>query len=215
MPQISVVLPVYNVEEYLRQCLDSLANQTFEDFEVICVNDGSGDSSLSILEEYASEDERFKIISQENKGLSGARNTGMDHIKGKYTIFVDSDDWLELNALEKLYNKITALDSDILMYKFRFFNQDSEQYSESVFTNLEVIDASLENKNFNYRDVSNILFKISHKAILRQLIIIIPARGYRTTVASVQIFKVVQMYIQFPLLKDKPTRCILKIPCET
>ena len=145
MPQISVVLPVYNVEEYLRQCLDSLANQTFEDFEVICVNDGSGDSSLSILEEYASEDERFKIISQENKGLSGARNTGMDYIKGKYTIFVDSDDWLELNALEKLYNKITALDSDILMYKFRFFNQDSEQYSESVFTNLEVIDASLEN----------------------------------------------------------------------
>lgn len=162
MPQISVVLPVYNVEEYLRQCLDSLANQTFEDFEVICVNDGSGDSSLSILEEYASEDERFKIISQENKGLSGARNTGMDYIKGKYTIFVDSDDWLELNALEKLYNKITALDSDILMYKFRFFNQDSEQYSESVFTNLEVIDASLENKNFNYRDVSDILFKISH-----------------------------------------------------
>ena len=108
MPQISVVLPVYNVEEYLRQCLDSLANQTFEDFEVICVNDGSGDSSLSILEEYASEDERFKIISQENKGLSGARNTGMDYIKGKYTIFVDSDDWLELNALEKLYNKITT-----------------------------------------------------------------------------------------------------------
>ena len=86
----------------------------------------------------------------------------MDYIKGKYTIFVDSDDWLELNALEKLYNKITALDSDILMYKFRFFNQDSEQYSESVFTNLEVIDASLENKNFNYRDVSDILFKISH-----------------------------------------------------
>ena len=162
MPQISVVLPVYNVEEYLRQCLDSLANQTFEDFEVICVNDGSDDSSLSILEEYAPEDERFKIISQENKGLSGARNTGMNYIKGKYTIFVDSDDWLELNALEELYNKITDLDSDILMYKFRFFNQDSEQYSESVFTNLEVIGASLENKNFNYRDVSDILFKISH-----------------------------------------------------
>ena len=81
MPQISVVLPVYNVEEYLRQCLDSLANQTFEDFEVICVNDGSGDSSLSILEEYASEDERFKIISQENKGLSSARNTGMIILK--------------------------------------------------------------------------------------------------------------------------------------
>ena len=120
MPQISVVLPVYNVEEYLRQCLDSLANQTFEDFEVICVNDGSGDSSLSILEEYASEDERFKIISQENKGLSGARNTGMDYIKGKYTIFVDSDDWLELNALEKLYNKIIALDSDILNCKIKY-----------------------------------------------------------------------------------------------
>ena len=118
MPQISVVVPVYNVEKYLRECLDSLANQTFEDFEVICVNDGSDDSSLSILEEYASEDERFKIVSQENKGLSGARNTGMNYIKGRYLLFLDSDDWLELNALELLYNHANALNSEMVIFPY-------------------------------------------------------------------------------------------------
>ena len=176
MPQISVVLPVYNVEEYLRQCLDSLANQTFEDFEVICVNDGSGDSSLSILEEYASEDERFKIISQENKGLSGARNTGMDYIKGKYTIFVDSDDWLELNALEKLYNKITALDSDILfkishapfnkLYKTSFLREAGIKFPENlnyedlyffymVFFKTEKVSVFRDESLYNYRIRNN------------------------------------------------------------
>lgn len=104
--KISVVLPVYNVANYLRKCLDSLVNQTFKDFEVICVNDGSTDLSLGILEGYAVSDSRFKIINQENQGLSGARNTGIEHVQGDYVIFVDSDDWLEENALELLYDHV-------------------------------------------------------------------------------------------------------------
>lgn len=165
MPQISVVLPVYNVEEYLRQCLDSLANQTFEDFEVICVNDGSGDSSLSILEEYASEDERFKIISQENKGLSGARNTGMDYIKGRYLLFLDSDDWLELNALELLYNHANALNSEMVIFPYRYFNQETKQYEENDFTKLNMFDSSVDNKNFNYKNIPETVFRIPHESI--------------------------------------------------
>ena len=133
--KISVVLPVYNVANYLRKCLDSLVNQTFEDFEVICVNDGSTDLSLGILEGYALSDSRFKIISQENKGLSGARNTGIQHVQGNYVLFVDSDDWLEENALEELYNHVKGFDSDI---------------------------TTLTTSNFNYNDVLDILFKISH-----------------------------------------------------
>ena len=160
--KISVVLPVYNVANYLRKCLDSLVNQTFEDFEVICVNDGSTDLSLGILEGYALSDSRFKIISQENKGLSGARNTGIQHVRGEYVLFVDSDDWIEENALEELYNHVEGFDSDITMFKFRYFNEDTKEISESQNSKLEIIPDSLITSNFNYKDVLDILFKISH-----------------------------------------------------
>lgn len=165
MPQISVVVPVYNVEKYLRECLDSLANQTFEDFEVICVNDGSDDSSHDILEEYASEDERFKIVSQENKGLSGARNTGMNYIKGRYLLFLDSDDWLELNALELLYNHANALNSEMVIFPYRYFNQETKQYEENDFTKLNMFDSSVDNKNFNYKNIPETVFRIPHESI--------------------------------------------------
>ena len=82
--KVSVIVPVYNVEKYLKDCLDSVVNQTLEDIEIICVNDGSTDNSLAILEEYAEKDSRIKIITQENKGLGGARNTGLYHANGEY-----------------------------------------------------------------------------------------------------------------------------------
>ena len=160
--KISVVLPVYNVANYLRKCLDSLVNQTFEDFEVICVNDGSTDLSLGILEGYALSDSRFKIISQENQGLSGARNTGIQHVQGEYVVFVDSDDWLEENALEELYNHVKGFNSDITMFKFKFYDEKTSEFSEGPFSNLEVIDPTFYTGNFNYYDVLDIIFKISH-----------------------------------------------------
>ena len=160
--KISVVLPVYNVADYLRKCLDSLVNQTFKDFEVICVNDGSTDLSLGILEGYALTDSRFKIISQENKRLSGARNTGIEHVKGEDVLFVDTDDWLEENALELLYEHVKGFNSEITMFKFKFFDDDTSEISEDPFTNLEVIDPALYTGNFSYYDVLDIIFKISH-----------------------------------------------------
>ena len=102
-PKISVIIPVYNVEDYLEECLDSIINQTFKDLEIICINDGSQDNSLNILEEYAEKDNRIKIITTKNQGLSAARNRGLENITGDYVYFIDSDDYLELTAFEELY----------------------------------------------------------------------------------------------------------------
>lgn len=100
---ISVVVPVYNVQDYLQECLDSLIAQTYKDFEVILVNDGSTDSSPAMCEEYAARDTRFRVLHQENKGLSGARNTGIEAAQGEYLFFLDSDDYLPLDTLEILH----------------------------------------------------------------------------------------------------------------
>ena len=99
--KFSIIVPVYNVEKFLRESLDSIVAQTFKDFEVICVNDGSTDNSLDILEEYAKNDSRIKIISQENQGQGIARNKAIDIAQGRYLLFVDPDDWIETNALEQ------------------------------------------------------------------------------------------------------------------
>ena len=113
MPAISVIVPVYNVERYLPRCLDSLINQTLKDIEIICINDGSPDNSLEILEEYAKKDSRIKVINQENAGLSAARNNGMSAASGEYIGFVDSDDWIDLDFYEKLYTAAKKYDADI------------------------------------------------------------------------------------------------------
>ena len=96
MPKVSVIIPIYNTEKYLRKCLDSVCNQTLSDIEIICVNDCSTDNSLEILEEYASKDNRIKLIDfKENKGAAVARNAGIDEAKGEYIGFVDSDDFVD------------------------------------------------------------------------------------------------------------------------
>ena len=111
--KVSVIIPVYNVEKYLRQCLDSIVKQTLREIEIICINDGSTDSSLQILEEYAAKDERIIVLSQENKGVSAARNKGLKIARAPYVYFVDSDDWIDLSCLEKLYAKMLETKADI------------------------------------------------------------------------------------------------------
>ena len=95
MAKVSIIIPVYNVESYLRRCLDSVVNQTLKDIEIILVNDGSTDGSLAICEEYAKNDDRIKIITRKNGGLSAARNTGLDNATSEYIGFIDSDDWVD------------------------------------------------------------------------------------------------------------------------
>ena len=126
--EISVIVPVYNSEKYLKQCLDSIVGQTFKDIEIICVNDGSTDSSSQILAEYASKDDRFVIINQENGGAGKARNTGLDASRGKYLSFLDSDDFFESTMLEKAYKKIEQDNSDFVVYNSDQYITDKDDY---------------------------------------------------------------------------------------
>ena len=118
----SIIIPIYNVAKYLPKCLDSVLGQSFTDFEVICVNDGSTDDSLSVLEQYAARDARIKVISQANGGLSAARNTGINNAHGKYILFLDSDDWIESNTLQVLDDHLAG--EDLLCFNGRKFVEE-------------------------------------------------------------------------------------------
>ena len=116
--KVSVIVPVYNVEPYIRQCLDSLIEQTLKEIEIIVVDDGSPDKCGVIIDEYALKDQRVKVIHKINGGVSAARNDGIKEIKGEYVFFCDSDDWLSNDALEVLYLKAKETDSDVVMGDF-------------------------------------------------------------------------------------------------
>jgi len=118
--KISVILPVYNVENYLKECLDSVINQSYKNLEIICVNDGSTDNSLEILKKYETKDSRVKLIDQENQGVSAARNQGIKHATGDYIAFVDPDDILERNAYEITLKKMKK-DVDIIIFGYTAF----------------------------------------------------------------------------------------------
>ena len=102
----SFIIPCYNVEEYLEECLDSVINQTFTDFEVICINDGSTDGSVKILDEFMQKDRRIKVIHKKNEGVSKARNEGIVKATGKYIMFVDADDWVDEEQYNELINML-------------------------------------------------------------------------------------------------------------
>ena len=125
MPKVSVIIPVYNVELYLSRCLYSVINQTFEDMEIICINDGSTDGSLAILKEFAQKDSRIKLIDlPQNHGVSFARNKGIESSKGEYVAFLDPDDWWELNLLEIVYKKIKLHNQEIAIFGSSFFKNN-------------------------------------------------------------------------------------------
>lgn len=125
MPAVSIIIPVYNVERFLGECLDSVLAQTFGDFEAVCVNDGSTDRSTQILEAYAAVDSRIRIITQENGGLSAARNTGLAHALGKYVAFLDSDDLLTPDMLEKTVSKADETQADIVIFDYFALEDDT------------------------------------------------------------------------------------------
>lgn len=117
-PIISVIVPVYNVEKYLSKCMDSLVKQTFEEIEIITVNDGSTDSSLEVLMEYARKDGRIKVIDKLNEGVSVARNTALEQISGDYVMFVDSDDWIDLDTCEKTLQTMQKYNCDVVIWSY-------------------------------------------------------------------------------------------------
>ena len=154
---ISVIIPVYNAEEYLSECLKSIISQSLREIEIICVNDGSTDRSLSILQYYAEIDNRVQIINQDNHGAGAARNTGMAVAKGKYLAFLDADDLYLPGALETCYKCAEEKNIDILMFGADYFDRDdvlikTEQVNMIPLGNLDI---------FSSKDISRFIFQIS------------------------------------------------------
>ncbi|MGI6079080.1 MAG: glycosyltransferase, partial [Fastidiosipilaceae bacterium] len=149
-PAVSVIIPVYNMEKYLEECMDSVINQTYKDIEIICVNDGSTDGSFSILEKYASNDGRIKILNKPNGGLSSARNTGLKAAKGKFIIFLDSDDYIETDTIECVMDK--AGGADMVVYGTNVFGDammdrrtDDEEYYRIKFSGYVRLNDDIRN----------------------------------------------------------------------
>ena len=127
-PKISIIIPIYNAEHSLPKMLNSILKQTFCDFEVLLINDGSTDSSGTICNNYTSEDKRFKVIHKKNAGVSAARQTGLENAQGEYIIHADADDWIEPAMLEELYNKAIKENADVVICDFYTNNGNIEKY---------------------------------------------------------------------------------------
>ena len=169
---ISIIVPIYNVEKYLRQCLDSIQDQSYQNFECLLINDGSPDNSADICKEYVSKDPRFRYIEKENGGVSSARNLGLEHSKGEYITFIDSDDWVDLDYLEVLHSKIKEYNTDFVISSYKKFDMDEDcfylhiwdqDYYERIWTSQELLSQlpNLENYDGSYTVSWGKLFKRS------------------------------------------------------
>lgn len=153
-PKVSIILPIYNQEKYLAKALNSLQAQTLKDIEIICVNDGSKDKSLEILNEYAQKDERIRIIDQKNQGCGASRNNGLKIAKGDYIAFLDPDDWFEPEALEKLYDKAETQKCDMVVFNFNRVNEAGELLGKyNLKKRLQRFHDIKEDENFTWQDV--------------------------------------------------------------
>lgn len=161
MSKVSIIIPVYNVEKYLSQCLDSVINQTYKDIEIICVDDGSTDNSLKILKEYAQKDSRICIICKQNEGLgaASARNMGLDMAKGKYVSILDSDDFFERDMIEKAVSRAENTDADIVVFDgYDFDHKIGKCIRTNKLLNQNVIP---DKEVFSYLDCPDKIYQLS------------------------------------------------------
>lgn len=157
--KLSVIIPCYNVEKYLRQCLDSVINQTLKEIEIICVNDGSTDGTQKILEEYAKKDNRILVINKPNGGQASARNAGMEKMQGEYVAFLDSDDWVDLNFYEKLYNATKRNNVDFAIGEILLHNSNNE-VSKKCLANIPLF--KLKTGSYKHiNDKSHVIYSCS------------------------------------------------------
>lgn len=139
-PKISIIVPVYNSEKYLHRCINSILNQTFNNFELLLIDDGSTDRSSQFCDEYARLDERIHVFHKRNGGVSSARQTGIEKAKGKYSIHVDSDDWINPDMLEDMYTNISTNNSDILITDFFIDTNKETKYSKQKPKNIHPLN---------------------------------------------------------------------------
>lgn len=135
MSKVSIVIPIYNVEPYLNKCIESIVNQTYKDLEIILVDDGSTDNSPSICDAWEEKDKRVTVIHKENGGLSSARNTGLKVATGNYIMFEDSDDWVELNIVEKCVERIEKDQSDLVIFGYKKVDENGKDLGNYTFGN--------------------------------------------------------------------------------
>ena len=169
VPLISVVVPVYNVEKYLSRCVESLISQTYENLEIILVDDGAKDNSGRICDEYVKKDNRIKVIHQENKGLSGARNTGIENAHGEYIAFVDSDDYVSEQIYEKLLNYMEKSNADIVMCGYERFS--GEYWSGKQQKEAELIELSTEQALENIYSMDGETYTVAWNKLYKKAVI--------------------------------------------
>ena len=148
LPLISVIIPVYNAELLLKKCIESICEQTFSNLQIIIINDGSSDKSSEIVRKIAEHDFRIELIEQENQGAAQAKNVGLQFVKGEYLMFVDSDDFIHNNMIERLYNLSVIYDSDLVQCSYEIGNSDSFSMREnkitiSTYSNRNVFESKL------------------------------------------------------------------------
>ena len=167
---ISIIVPIYNVENYLRHCLESIQNQTYQNFECLLINDGSSDNSAEICREYVEKDSRFRYFEKENGGVSSARNLGIERSKGQYITFIDSDDWVDSDYLELLYIKINEYNADLAVLTYKQYSMNDgcfylhvweQDYYEKYYTGNELLNSlpNLENYDSTFNVSWGKLFK--------------------------------------------------------
>ncbi len=159
-PKVSVIIPVYNVEKYLKQTLDCVVNQSLKDIEIICVDNKSTDSTLDIIDSYAQNDDRFVIIkNRENLKQGIARNIGVEESNGEYIFFIDGDDFMNIDCIEKLYDKAKKDDSDITICCWAPYDDVSKKINyKHVYSQLKQIPEEYNNRSFSWRDIKYSIF---------------------------------------------------------
>ena len=192
-PLVSVIIPVYNVEAYLRRLLDSIVGQTYRNLEIFCVDDGSTDSSLSILEEYAEKDARIRIFMQDRKGAGAARNLGLREVKGEYVYFADADDWCDVTLIEKAVSRAEESQADIVCFGFVYVEESGKQKRDNGYA-AEWL--SEDTKLFNYKDCPDRILNVLcptpwSKLILREFLLRYSARFDETLTVNDMAFSAV------------------------
>ena len=158
--KISVIVPVYNVEKYIRQCLESIINQTYKNLEIIIVNDGTRDNSMKIVEEYLS-DERIKVINKENGGLASARNRGIEEVTGEYISFVDSDDYLKTSMYEILIKNLS--NEDIVVFNYARVDDKTNKIQREKYLDTSFLDNISIEKKYLYSELENVCWNKLYK----------------------------------------------------
>lgn len=164
--KISIIVPVYNVDKYIDGCLKSLTENNYDNIEIIIINDGSSDNSLSICSKYRDNDDRIVLITQKNQGPSSARNAGLDIANGEYVMFADADDWLDTNYIKVLFEKL-ASDLDVIVFGYANYNEQADTYvnylldEKTYYGNLIEMISTLDAKGYFFNLLWNKLYKKS------------------------------------------------------